>query len=161
MEEKKKIKISLETAVCITIIISLVIAIGIVYYSGLVKKKELEADNIELNKQITSLKSENENLSKKISELEGKGNNTNHEEEQEKITQQEKEIVNVKEDERVETMKTENNVNDVIDEICKTLYKNENKQIEINSLTIYTNDIEKKKDIPEKFDNENTIYRRT
>lgn len=75
MEEKKKIKIRLGTAVCIAIIILLVIAIGIVYYLDLVKNKELEADNMELNKQITSLKSENENLSKEISELEKEGDN--------------------------------------------------------------------------------------
>ena len=86
MKEKKKIKISLGTAVCIAIIILLVIAIGIVYYLGLVKKKELEADNIELNKQITSLKLKKVNIDKKISDLELenenlKENNENYDDE--------------------------------------------------------------------------------
>ena len=72
MESKKEIKVSLGIVICIFIIVLLIIALGIVYYLGFVKNngRKLEADNIELNKQITSLNLENENLSKKISELE-------------------------------------------------------------------------------------------
>ena len=40
MEEKKTIKVSLGTVVCIFIIVLLVIALGIVYYLGFVKDKE-------------------------------------------------------------------------------------------------------------------------
>lgn len=76
MEEKKKIKISLGMAILITIIILLVIALGIVYYFGFVKNntKKLEADNMELNKQIDSLELEREKLNNKISELEKEEN---------------------------------------------------------------------------------------
>lgn len=55
-------------------------------------------------------------------------------------------------------MQTEYNEKSIFDKI---LSKKEDDQTEVNSITIYTNDIEKKKDIPKKFDNENTIYRRT
>ena len=76
MEEKKKIKISLGMAILITIIILLVTTLGIVYYFGFVKNntKKLEADNMELNKQIDSLKLENDSLRNKDS---GKNANNN------------------------------------------------------------------------------------
>lgn len=83
MEEKKKIKISLGTIIYVTIIVVLVIALGIVYYLGFVKNNtntKLEADNKELNKQITSLKLEKIKLNNKISELEenNEGENANY-----------------------------------------------------------------------------------
>lgn len=91
MEEKKKIKISLGMAILIVIIVLLLIALGIVYYFGFVKNnaKKLEAENMELNKQISSLKLEKEKLNNKISEIEKEDNkeeNTSYYNDEDKYT---------------------------------------------------------------------------
>ena len=152
MEEKKKVKISLGTIIYITIIVVLVIALGIVYYLGFVKNNtntKLEADNKELNRQINSLELEREKLNNKISEIEKEDNIIDYEKEQE-----------IKKEEKVEVINVGEDAKELLNEIYEVLCKQENNQVEINSLTIYTNNVEKRKDIPEKFDNEKIIYRR-
>lgn len=152
MEEKKKVKISLGTIIYITIIVVLVIALGIVYYLGFMKNNtntKLEADNKELNRQINSLELEREKLNNKISEIEKEDNIIDYEKEQE-----------IKKEEKVEVINVGEDAKELLNEIYEVLCKQENNQVEINSLTIYTNNVEKRKDIPEKFDNEKIIYRR-
>ena len=69
MEDKKAVKISLGTAICIFIIILLVVALGVVYYLGFVKNKNTEplslkpntASNIEQNKTNNLISSNNDN----------------------------------------------------------------------------------------------------
>lgn len=97
--EKKKIKISLGTAICIFIIVILLIIIGTMYCKLRENNKRLET-----NKEEKEIKQEENN----------------------------------------------NVINKIYEEIEQ-----------INSLNIYTDNIEKKNDIPEKFNNENYIYRRS
>lgn len=97
--EKKKIKISLGTVICIFIIVILLIIIGTMYCKLRENSKELET-----NKEEKEIKQEENN----------------------------------------------NVINKIYEEIEQ-----------INSLNIYTDNIEKKNDIPEKFNNENYIYRRS
>lgn len=59
MDEKKSIKVSLGTIVCIFIVVVLIIALGVVYYMGFVKNNEkisqLEEQNVALQKEINIL----------------------------------------------------------------------------------------------------------
>lgn len=59
MDEKKSIKVSLGTVICIFIIIVLIVALGVVYYMGFVKNNEkisqLEDQTIALQKEINVL----------------------------------------------------------------------------------------------------------
>lgn len=68
MDEKKSIKVTLGTTICIIIIVLLIIALGIVYYLGFVKNNteitQLAEENQTLQKQVTSLE-ENKNLAEK------------------------------------------------------------------------------------------------
>ena len=57
MEDKKAVKISLGTAICIFIIIVLIVALGVVYYLGFVKNK-LKIS--ELKNEINGLKTDND-----------------------------------------------------------------------------------------------------
>lgn len=68
MDEKKSIKVTLGTTICIIIIVLLIIALGIVYYLGFVKNNteitQLAEEKQTLQKQVTSLE-ENKNLAEK------------------------------------------------------------------------------------------------
>lgn len=74
MESKKEIKISLGTVICIGIIIFLIIALGLVYYFGIVKNnnnKKIELEQVEkelvsLKIKLSELKKENEQLQNQI-----------------------------------------------------------------------------------------------
>ena len=63
MEEKKTIKVSLGTVICIFIIILLIVALGLVYYLGFIKNNdkisELELKIIALENNKTECKEEN------------------------------------------------------------------------------------------------------
>ena len=89
MDEKKTIKVSLGTTVCIFIIILLIVALGVVYYLGIVKNKQ---EIVALKDEVNALKSKDHiSQSEKIevktnnvsnanskTEVESKNNNTNN-----------------------------------------------------------------------------------
>lgn len=67
MEEKKSIKVSLGTAICIFIIVLLVIALGLVYYLGFIRN----------NKRINVIESEKNNLNQQLNIIYEKNNKEN------------------------------------------------------------------------------------
>ena len=87
MVERKSIKVSLGTVICIFIIILLILALGVVYYLGFVKnKQEIKAlkdevnalkikDNISQSEEIEANTNNVSNADSKI-DIESKNNNT-------------------------------------------------------------------------------------
>lgn len=86
MEDKKAIRVSLGTTICLIIIVLLIVALGVVYYIGFVKNDkevtQLSAEKQNLQKQVTTLE-ENKNTS----EIEIKNSNDMTKEEATKIVQ--------------------------------------------------------------------------
>lgn len=76
MDEKKSIKVSLGTTICIFIIILLIVALGVVYYLGYVKNNEkineLENKTISLEKAKNQLENQVSNLQTKNTKEEDK-----------------------------------------------------------------------------------------
>ena len=74
MEDKKTVKVSLGTVVCIFIIVLLIITLGVVYYMGFVKNNEkvseLEEQTVALQKEINTLNEEKNTAQKQEKETE-------------------------------------------------------------------------------------------
>ena len=81
MEEKKSIKVSLGTTICIIIIVLLFSALGVVYYLGFIKNNQtindlesekvaLENEKIELEKQVNTLQDINNKIKLELNDNE-------------------------------------------------------------------------------------------
>lgn len=151
MEEKKGIKISLFSVILMLII--LVLIIGIIYMFLLNKQRIGNVD--------TAISSKN-NSSQAMSETDTLVNQLNNQlsEKNKTIEQLEKEIANLKKTNSDQTPDVSDFelVYNALVAIVKNNESNCKKRV-VNEIAIFNDDIQNSKQIPEKFKNNNIIYR--
>lgn len=151
MEEKKGIKISLFSVILMLII--LVLIIGIIYMFLLNKQRIGNVD--------TAISSKN-NSSQAMSETDTLVNQLNNQlsEKNKTIEQLEKEIANLKNTNSDQTSDVSDFelVYNALVAIVKNNESNCKKRV-VNEIAIFNDDIQNSKQIPEKFKNNNIIYR--